>query len=191
MSSNQRAQQVLDWHQRTGMRFFALATLLFAACPAFAGGFGKWTFGMSASEIRAVEDHGPYRVFSNGDLETYKAEFGGRSENAQFYLKDDHLWRIALRTYEGTELADATRAWLDTYRTLEERHGALETPGLSGETVAELAEAARTLVASGGKAQMAPVSQPEDDFVFSSFSGFSHDGTTFYTVTVNYDRPSQ
>jgi hypothetical protein len=172
------------------MRVVALLCLLFAAFPAFAGGFGPWKFGMSADEIRAAESHGPYRAFSNGDLETYSAEFGGRSQNAQFYLKDGTLWRIALRTFEGTDLSKATRAWMETYTILKELHGSLETPGLSGEDLAALAECATAIVANGGKAQMAPVAQPEGVFVFSSFNSHTHEGVTYYMVTVNYDQPA-
>jgi hypothetical protein len=172
------------------MRFVALVLLLLAALPAFAGGFGPWTFGMSADDIRAVESHGPYRAFSNGDLETYNADFGGKSQNAQFYLKDGHLWRVALRTYEGTDLSKATQAWIETYATLERLHGPMETPGFSGENVAALAESAKAIAADGGKAQMAPVSQPNGEFVFSSFNSHTHEGVTYYMVTVNYDQPA-
>jgi len=168
----------------------ALVALLFASLPAFAAGFGPWSFGMSTNDIRAVESHGPYRAFSNGDLETYSADFGGKKENAQFYIKDVQLWRVALRTYEGSDLAEATRVWTETYGTLKSLHGNLETLGLAGDTLAGLAESARGVVADGGKAQMAPISQPEGTFVFSSFRGTEHEGTTYYTVTVNYDRPS-
>jgi len=170
------------------MRFAALVFLMFAALPAFAGGFGPWTFGMSSDEIRAVENHGPYRVFSNGDLETYSADFGGKAQNAQFYLKDGHLWRVALRTYEGTDLSKATQAWMETYTTLKELHGPLETPGLTGENLGALAASAKAIAAGGGKAQMAPVSQPEGEFVFSSFNSQTHEGVTYYMVTVNYDQ---
>lgn len=167
-----------------------LAWFLFAALPANAAGFGPWAFGMSAEEIRAVESHGPYREFSNGDLETYNADFGGRSQNAQFYLKSGHLWRVAVRTFEGTDLSKATRVWAETYATLKELYGPMETPGLSGETLEALANAAKAIAADGGKAQMAPLSQPEGELVFSSFNSFTHAGVTYYMVTVNYDQPA-
>ena len=172
------------------MRFLAIVGLYLLAFPALAGGFGPWTFGMSASEIRAVESSGPYRAFSNGDLETYNADFGGAKHNAQFYLKDGRLWRIAISTYEGADLSQAAQAWINTYATLKETYGEIKTPNLSGDTPEALAAAAKAIVADGGKAQMAPVSQHEGEFVFSSFSSFAHDGVTYYTVTVNYDQPA-
>ncbi|WP_131721643.1 hypothetical protein [Xanthomonas sp. NCPPB 1128] len=172
------------------MRFLIPALLLFAAFSADAAGFGPWRFGMSAEEIRAVESNGPYREFSNGDLETYNADFGGTRQNAQFYLKEGHLWRVALRVYEGTDLSKATRVWAQTHTTLKTLHGPLETPDLSGETLEALAASAEAVVAHGGKAQMAPVSQPVGTFVFSSFNALTHEGVTYYMVTVNYDQAS-
>ncbi|WP_279361852.1 hypothetical protein [Xanthomonas sacchari] len=172
------------------MRFLISALLLSAAFSANAMDFGPWRFGMSAEEIRAVESNGPYREFSNGDLETYNGDFGGKPQNAQFYLKEGRLWRVAVRAYEGTDLSKATRVWEQTYTTLKKLHGPLETPDLSGETLEALSASAETLVAHGGKAQMAPISQPVGTFVFSSFNSFTHEGVTYYMVTVNYDQAS-
>lgn len=172
------------------MKIIAYALLLAAALPALASGFGPWTFGMTADEIRAVTASGPYRSFSNGDLETYNGEFGGKKENVQFFLKDGHLWRIGVYTYEGTDLSAATQAWIHAHSTLQATYGSIETPEYQGPTVEALGDAARAIVASGGKAQMAPAEQPKDAFVFSSFASFNHDGTTYYTVTVNYDQPA-
>jgi hypothetical protein len=163
---------------------------MIAALPALAGGFGPWAFGMTADQIRAVVASGPYRSFSNGDLETYNGEFGGKKENVQFFLRDGRLWRIAVYAYEGTDLSAATEAWAHAYSTLRGEFGSIETPKYQGTNVEELAEAARAIVAAGGKAQMAPTSQPNDAFVFSSFASFDHDGKTYYTVTVNYDQPA-
>ena len=172
------------------MKIKACVFLLALAFPAFAGGFGPWSFGMSAEQIQAVSTYGPYKSFSNGDLETYNGDFGGRKENVQFFLKDNRLWRIGVYTYEGTDLAAAAQAWTHTYLTLKSEYGPLETPNYKGATPEALAESARGIVAGGGKAQMAPLKQPEDTFVFSSFASYAHDGTTYYTVTVNYDRPA-
>ena len=97
------------------MRIAALVCLFFAASPALASDFGPWSLGMSAEQIKAVSSHGPYKAFSNGDLETYNGDFGGNKENVQFFLKADRLWRIGVYTYEGTDLAAATEAWTHTF----------------------------------------------------------------------------
>ncbi|OOG45629.1 hypothetical protein [Rhodanobacter sp. C01] len=172
------------------MKITVFAFLLAAALPAVAGGFGPWSFGMTADQIRAVTASGPYRSFSNGDLETYNGEFGGKKENVQFFLKDSLLARVGVYTYEGTDLSAATQAWAHTYSTLQAEYGQIETPNYQGQTAETLGKAAGAIVAAGGKAQMAPVVQPKDAFVFSSFASYAHDGITYYTVTVNYDQPA-
>ena len=91
------------------MSIVAFVFFLFAASPAFAGGFGPWTFGMSADQIRSVKAQGPYRAFSNGGLETYNAEFGGKAQNAQFYFNGEFVFssfnsiaQVGVKTYMVT-----------------------------------------------------------------------------------------
>jgi len=170
------------------MKIAAYLCLLLVASPALAGDFGPWNFGMSTEQIKAVSSHGPYKSFSNGDLETYNGDFGGKKENVQFFLKADHLWRIGVYTYEGTDLAAATQAWFQAYKTLQSQYGPIETPDLNGESAESLAQSARALVAAGGKVQMAPLKQPEGMFVFSSFDGTAHGGVTYYIVRVFHDQ---
>lgn len=172
------------------MRLLAFFALLAIAPAAFASGFGPWTFGMTAAEIRAVTNNGPYNTFTNGDLETYNATFCGHKENVQFYLKGGHLWRIVVVTYEGKSLDQATEGWVSTYKCLQKLHGALETPGLKGKNIKALASEAKVLVSSSTKVQMAPVSQSKDRFIFSSFASYATKGVKFYRVWVNYDAPS-
>ena len=172
------------------MKLALLFLLSVTVNPAFAGGFGPWTFGMSSEEIQALSTHGPYASFSNGDLETYNGEFGGKKENVQFFLNEGRLWRIGVYTYEGTDIEAATQTWARTYLTLQQQYGPLETPGYSGATGEARAKAARALVEGGGKAQMAPMIQPTEEFVFSSFTSFTSGGATYYRVTVNYDQPA-
>ncbi|HCH0556609.1 TPA: hypothetical protein NKO30_006741 [Pseudomonas aeruginosa] len=169
------------------MRILLCLALIFSTLPAFAAGFGPWDFGMSVEQVLAIRTHGPYRAFSNGDLETDNADFGGEARNFQFYFEDGRLRRIAIRTYEGKDLVQATQAWRDTYIALKSLHGPVETPDLVGASLDELANSAMSTVANSGKAQMAPVSQPEGAFVFSSFNSFRYQDTTYYMVTVNYD----
>ena len=172
------------------MRLLVFLALVSLAPPSFASGFGPWTFGMTAGEIRAVTSHGPYDAFTNGDLETYNATLCGEKENVQFYLKSGRLWRVVVVTYEGTSLDQATKRWESTYSCLEKLQGPLETPGLKGLAVEVLAKQASKLVAKGKKIQMAPVTQAKDRFVFSSFDHYIVKETTFYRVWINYDNPS-
>ena len=171
------------------MRSIATAALLLLSSLAFAGDFGPWTFGMSQQEVLSQEALGPYKKFSNGDLETYNGTFGGEKRNFQFYFKENSLWRIAIRTYEGQNIDEATAAWLLTYSTLGEKFGAIDTPNMRGESPEQLSILAKTMVATGKKAQMAPAHQPSDAFVFSTFGSYASQGQTYYTVTVNIDQP--
>ena len=172
------------------MKSPVILALVLAPSVALAGGFGSWTFGMTASEIRAVADHGPYNAFTNGDLETYNATLCGQKQNVQFYLKDGELWRIVVVTYEGPSAAEAAKRWAWTYECLKKLYGALETPDLKGTNLQELDVQAQLAVAAGAKVQMAPLSQPKDRYVFSSFNTYEVKGATTYRVWVNYDQPS-
>lgn len=170
------------------MKFVAYICFFIAASPALAGDFGPWSFGMSAEQIKSVSSHGPYKSFSNGDLETYNGDFGGNKENVQFFIKDGRLWRIGVYTYEGTDLTAATQAWIHTYKTLQSQYGPIETLDFNGSTAESLAQSARALVAAGRNAQMAPLKQPEGMFLFSSFDGTTYSGVTYYRVRVLHDQ---
>jgi len=42
-----------------------------------AAGLPPWQFGMSKSQVNSLKEFGPYKSFSNGDLETYNGRFHG------------------------------------------------------------------------------------------------------------------
>ena len=172
------------------MRICSLLLLALAAVFAWAQDVGPWKFGMSADEIRAVSEFGPYKSFSNGDLETYAGVFAGAKRNFQFYLGDGKLRRIAIRMYEGYDLDEATGAWRDAYTALSAQFGTIETPKLTAGSIENLSQQARALIEAGSKAQMAPVKQRGGEFVFCTFmGGKAPDGHTLYMVTINVDRP--
>jgi hypothetical protein len=175
---------------KSGMRLYPAVILALLLRCAQAQDIGAWKFGMSADEIRGQAAFGPYKAFTNGDLETYSGVFAGAKRNFQFYLRNGKLWRIAIRMYEGHDLDQATAAWRETYVALTGQFGAIETPKMSPGPVENLAQQARTLVEAGSKAQMAPVQQRAGEFVFSTFAaGKPPTGGTLYMVTVNIDPP--
>ncbi|HEY2629559.1 MAG TPA: hypothetical protein VGI57_10550 [Usitatibacter sp.] len=165
-----------------------LALFFFLPLAALAGGLDPWTFGMTAEQVLAQVDQGPYKSFSNGDLETYAGVFAGKKCNVQFYFRDGTLRRIVALTYESTDSGGSGPAWLHTYTALRDKYGEMETPGLSGKPE-EMAVQAQVRVALGLKAQMAPVKQPKDEFVFSTFSSYPSGGKTWYRIVVNIDPP--
>jgi hypothetical protein len=172
------------------MRAYVALLFGFATACAEAQDVGPWKFGMSANEIRAFAQFGPYKAFSNGDLETYEGVFAGGKRNFQFYLSEGKLRRIAIRMYEGYDIDQATTAWRSTYAALSAQFGAIETPRMVAGSVEGMAQQAHALVEAGSKAQMAPVQQRSGEFVFSTFAGGKPPtGGTLYMVTINVDRP--
>ena len=171
------------------MRIIATLVLLVASASAFAGDFGPWAFGMSQKQVLAHKEMGPFKSFSNGDLETYSGVFGGKARNFQFYFRDGHLWRVAIRIYEGKSIDDAGAACQETYIALQERFGPIETPEMDGKTASEVCTQAKARVAAGNKGQMAPAIQPDGEFVFATFARLDHNREPFYMVTVNLDPP--
>lgn len=181
-------------------RWAGLAGLLiaFGAWPALAwaaAGLPPWQFGMTPQQVSAFADYGPYKTFSNGDLETYAGLFGGRKENVQFFFKDGKLARIGIYLYEGHDLKEAAKAWGRTHAALQSMFGDIELPDLrvAGEntplTSEQVGVAGAAHADATGKVQMAPATQPADKFVFASLRRAVMQGQVFYYVTVYYDPP--
>ena len=171
------------------MKTIATLLLLIISPTSWAGEFGPWTFGMSQEQVLAETAEGPYRAFSNGNLETYSGEFFGSKRNFQFYFEHGSLRRIAIRTYEGPNLDQATTAWQQTYEALQARFGEMEAPYIEGTSSEELAAHARSRAELGESAQMAPMAQPNDAVVFGSLTSVVHEGVRYYAMTVNLDQP--
>ena len=155
-----------------------------------------WKFGMTPDEVRAVSQYAPYKTFSNGDLETYKGVLDGREENFQFFFRQGALRRIGVYLYEGTDASLGARKWLGLARYIERTFGAVETPGNTPPSGADessdtaFVARAREIVGSTGKTQMAPMTQPKDAFVFSSFGSGDVQGERWYFVVLYFDAPS-
>lgn len=152
-----------------------------------------WTFGMSKAQVLALKGYGPYRSFSNGDLETYNGVFDGHFENFQFFFDGGHLRRISISTYEGTDPAAAGAAWGALYASMERTFSAIETPenqappkSRSNSMLAFEARA-RSLVEDGKEVQMAPKREPVDAASFASFSEHEVQGTMIYYVVLYFD----
>ncbi len=179
---------------RSRVVLFLFVLFLLRALPAMAAGLPPWQFGMSASDIEAFRVYGPYRSFSNGDLETFNGQFGDRKVNAQFFLKDNKLRRIGVYVYEGQNLQEAKDAWRWTYDVLKSAYGDIEVPNIvvDPSQVPPSADALATAAAAHteviGKTRMAPQAQPSDLFVFCSFTRHDVKSQKVYTVVVNLDQ---
>jgi hypothetical protein len=152
-----------------------------------------WSFGMTPQEVAGVTECGPYRSFSNGDLETYKGVFDGRERNFQFFFAKGKLRRIGIYTYEGTDPHAGGLAFLDLYRSVAKMFGAVETKGYAAPTLgdakseAAFVESVEALLGQSDKVQMGPRTQPTDAVVFASFARYPVGNESNYIVVLYFD----
>lgn len=178
-----------------GRAGWVLSMVLALATPALcaAAGLAPWEFGMSKSRVKSFTRYGPYRSFSNGDLETYNGNYAGGKENIQFFFRRDRLHRIGVYLYEGTDATAARKAWKHAYESLAHDYGKIETPGLAGASEGKEVDAERVSVAAAarvraaGKVQMSPVDQPTGMHVFASYLRRDVQGATYYWVVILLD----
>lgn len=159
-----------------------------------------WKFGMTPEEVVSVAKYAPYKTFSNGDLETYEAKFEGEKENFQFFFTDAQppkLRRIGIYLYEGQDISTAGKEWLKLYGKLSRLFGEIETPENvppspeKRKSESTFSAKAVAQVLADGKIQMAPLKQPSDAFVFSSFGQYQAGNETYYTVVLYFDAPAK
>lgn len=177
-----------------GWVLWLVSNVCMAAEAAPFDGLSPWHFEMTREQVTSFTQYGPYKSFSNGDLETYAGIFDGHPENVQFFFRDGHLRRIGVYLYEGTDAKQAAAAWQRTYESISRQFGKVDVPYLRNRSTdlpppQAIGVAAGAEVMAKGKVQMAPVKQPADKFVFASFYRKDVMGQTFYFVTVYYDPP--
>lgn len=170
-----------------------MTLVLSLAGTSFPAGLPPWEFGMSASEVMSFSKFGPYNTFSNGDLETFNGIYNGKKQNIQFFFDAKGLRRIGVYLYEGKDINAARAMWRQAYESLKKKYGEIELPEISlsaGSDAADseaLSIAAAANVAAGGKTQMAPVVQPKDVSIFSSFVSQEFQGIRYYIVNIYFD----
>jgi hypothetical protein len=176
-------------------RSLILLALLFPI-GASAAGLPPWTLGMSKNDVTSQTQFGPYKQFSNGDLETFNGKFHGRKENIQFYFVNGRLRRIRVNLGEGTDTKKAIETFKRAYELLRQDYGKVEVPEMrprGSETQTPPAVIAAGALANAlvtGKTQMAPVRQPNGMFVFASLNCISNRKVTWFSVVINFDPPS-
>jgi hypothetical protein len=172
-----------------------LTSMLSLPVAASAAGLAPWDLGMTKSQVSGFTAYGPYQAFANGDLETFGGIFDDKKENVQFFFDAKGLRRIGVYLYEGPDAEAARSAWRRAYESLTKKFGKVEiadlkiAPGAGPASAEALSVAAAANTASTGKTQMAPVEQPKDVVVFSSFWSKDVKGSRGYYVTVFFDRP--
>ena len=93
-----------------------------------AAGLAPWQFGMTPAQVRSFKEVGPYKAFSNGDLETFNGRFKGRKENIQFFFERGRLRRIGVYFGETSDPKKAVAMFERAYRVLQQDYGKIEVP---------------------------------------------------------------
>ncbi len=173
-------------------RSLIIVALLFPI-GALAAGIPPWKFGMTKAEVASFKEFGPYKTFSNGDLETFNGRYHARKENIQFFFEGGRLRRIGVYFGETTDPKKAVAMFERAYRALDQDYGRIEVPDMK---VSGGGTPPPTVIAAGamanadvtGKTQMAPVKQPKDMSVFSSAYRLFAGGRKVFNVAIFFDR---
>lgn len=168
----------------------AFLGVLVTASATAASGLGPWKFGMSRDEVKAISQFGPYKSFSNGDLEIHAYEFDRQKRNVQFFFDGRGLNRIEINYYEDREPAQATAAFRDVCEYYRREYGQVEAKFFNEPQNADcmtIAEAATAQVEKTGKVQIAPPHSSSDLRSFSSYRINNVLGTKFYSVVLYLD----
>jgi hypothetical protein len=152
---------------------------LIAPIVAVAGGLPPWQFGMTKEQVKSFKQFGPYKAFSNGDLETYNGVLHGRKEDVQFYFQNNRLTRIAVHLWEGNDPKKGIPAWRRVYDVLQKDYGKVAQPDLSQKPgdkplppdVVAIAGAGHTYAT--GNTRLEPAKQPRDILVHARFMGMT------------------
>lgn len=173
----------------------ALASL---ACVsvAEAAGLPPWQFGMTPGQVASFREFGPYKTFSNGDLETFNGRFHGRKENIQFFFRHGRLRRIGVYLGEGTDRKKAVAACEQLYELLLRDYGAVTIPEDKSPAAAKAAPPGVQAIAATmnadlfGTTHIIPVKQPNDMRVFGTVRSAKVGGKKWFYVVVNLDEPT-
>ena len=170
-----------------------LAIAAFLPAAASAAGLPPWELGMSKARVASVKERGPYKSFSNGDLETNNGVFRGRKANVQFYFSGDRLRRISVHLYEGTAPKGGIPAWRSAYQALEQAYGKISMPDIHVAAKSDPVNADVLAIAAAahadvvGRTSMLPVKQPPGMRVSGQFRTAMVNGRKWYYVVVDYD----
>jgi hypothetical protein len=164
-----------------------------AACATEGAGLPPWQFGMTPTQVASFKEFGPYRAFSNGDLETFSGRFHGRKQNIQFYFQSSRLRRIAVDLGEGTDRKKAVATCQQLYELLQRDYGPVTIPedksprGAKAAPAGVQAIAATTNADLFGSTHIVPIRQPKDMRVFGSVRSAIVSGQKWFYVEVNFD----
>lgn len=160
---------------------------------ASAAGLSPWQFGMTKEQVASFKQSGPYKSFSNGDLETYNGIYRGQKHNVQFYFQNNRLVKIMVSFGEGTSREKAIQTFKQVYRVLEKNYGKVVIPEISvgkgsdplNADVLAIGAAANASVA--GYTHINPVNQPRDMHVWGTIFSKIVGNDRWYYVAIMFE----
>lgn len=170
-----------------------LALVAAISATASAAGLAPWQFGMSKAQVAAFKEFGPYKSFSNGDLETQNGRFDGRKENVQFFFKGDRLRRIGIYLFEGQDPKKGVPVFQRAYDYLQRHYGKIAVPQMSIAPGSQRPDSAAIAWGAGanadatGRTEMYPVKQPKNMRVSAEFMAYPAREGKSYAVAVFLD----
>src|SRR5262245_52525339 len=171
------------------LMFIAAALAIGTAAGA---GLPPWQFGMSPAQVTSFKEFGPYKTFSNGDLETFNGHYHGRKQNIQFYFTGGRLRRIAVNLGEGTDRKKAIAACQQLYELLQHDYGAVAIPENKSGDGKPIPPAVHAIAATMnadlfGSSHIIPVKQPKEMRVRGSVRSAVVAGQKWFYVGVDFD----
>lgn len=149
---------------------------------------------MTPAQVGSFKEFGPYKSFSNGDLETFNGRFHGRKQNIQFFFERGRLRRIGVYLGEGTDRKKAVATCQQLYELLRRNYGPVTIPedksarGAKPAPPSVQAFAATMNADLFGATHIVPVKQPKDMRVFGTIRSANFRGQKWFYVAVNFDQ---
>jgi hypothetical protein len=167
-------------------------TAALAIGTAVGAGLPPWQFGMTPAQVISFKEFGPYKTFSNGDLETFNGRYHGRKQNVQFYFSGGRLRRIAVSLGEGTDRKKAIAACQQLYELLQRDYGRVTIPENKSGDGKPIPPAVHAIAATMnadlfGSSHIIPVKQPKEIRVRGSIRSAVVAGQKWFYVGVDFD----
>ena len=160
-----------------------------------AAGLAPWEFGMTKAQVTSFKHFGPYRSFSNGDLETFNGIYHGTKHNIQFFFdRAGRLQRIGVYLGEGTDGKKAAATFQHAYESLQQQYGKIVVPEMKVDRGSEplpvgvIAIGAAANADVTGRSHAIPVKQPKDMQVSASIMRGYVKGAKWFYVAIFFDR---
>jgi hypothetical protein len=162
---------------------------------AVAAGLPPWEFGMTKAQVGSFKQFGPYRSFSNGDLETFNGIYHGKKHNIQFFFdRGGRLQRIGVYLGESRDGKKAAATFQHAYELLQQGYGKVVVPEMKIARSSEPVPAEVIAIGAAanadvtGKTHAAPVKQPKDMEVSASIMRGYVKGVKWFYVAIFFDR---